>query len=751
VTAAGAKTPDATPEPGSRGRRSTRERLRRLVPALFFALCPPAFAEAFEAVLLVASGEPAVGWRVSVVGTSRSVPVGAGGRFVLDPPPPIPFRIVAAGPHGELSAPIEVARIAPEPLEIRLPTVVRDSVTVVSGVAPGLDLLAAGAATVVSAEALEQLAPQRLVDALGTVAGASQLGEGADSVPALRGLGRGRTLILVDGARVSAERRAGPSATFVDPAALQSVELVRGPGSVVYGSDAFGGVLDAVTRDPSTERSLDLTLEAAEGGTKQLAGSIAGATPIGRGGLRLGLHAVDVDGDEGGGGEEIFNSGFGQKGALVTWLRPTGSGQLRASLLVDRVDDLGKAATDSRAIRAFYPREDSDRLTLSWLGVPGGAWDSLEATLFYGRYRIVLDRDRAPTATSNRRIDRSDTDARDASARAVAGRPLGGGRWLVGVDLHSRFGLSAEVGRVDFADDATTVAGETTTTAIEDARQVTGALFTTWTRPLAERWTLDLGARGDRISSRNRGGWFGDRSETATALSGNVAMTWSASSGWSATAQLARGFRVPTLSDRYFRGPSGRGFVTGNPELDPESSLQLDLAVRRSSKRTALALYGYRYEIEDLVERYRVGEDFRFRNRGTARFVGLEAELQTRLDERWSLEGGAAWTRGRADGGAALDDQPAPRLFAGGRFADRWGHLFARLDLHGRKRDPGPTEVERGSFGRVDFGGSWRISEAFELRAAVRNAFDRRYSGSPDESADLSPGRTLSIALSWEL
>jgi len=48
-------------------------------------------------------------------------------------------------------------------------------------------------------------------------------------VPALRGLARGRTLILVDGARVTAERRAGPSATFVDPASLASLEVLRGP------------------------------------------------------------------------------------------------------------------------------------------------------------------------------------------------------------------------------------------------------------------------------------------------------------------------------------------------------------------------------------------------------------------------------------------------------------------------------------------------------------------------------------------
>ncbi|HUE89846.1 MAG TPA: TonB-dependent receptor [Vicinamibacterales bacterium] len=46
------------------------------------------------------------------------------------------------------------------------------------------------------------------------------------------------------------------------------------------------------------------------------------------------------------------------------------------------------------------------------------------------------------------------------------------------------------------------------------------------------------------------------------------------------TGQVSRGFREPTLSDRFYRGPVGRGFVEGNPELAPETSLQLDVVGR---------------------------------------------------------------------------------------------------------------------------------------------------------------------------
>jgi len=210
---------------------------------------------------------------------------------------------------------------------------------------------------------------------------------------------------------------------------------------------------------------------------------------------------------------------------------------------------------------------------------------------------------------------------------------------------------------------------------------------------------------------------------------------------------VARGFRSPTLSDRYFRGPSGRGFVTGNPDLEPETSLQYDLAVRRSAGRTAVALYAYRYDIDDLIERYQEGADFHFRNRGEARLEGVELEAQTGLGDGWSLDLGAAWARGRADSGDPIDDSTAPGGWIGANWAFARGYLFGRFSARLEKDDPGPTEVERAGFTLLDLGGGWNLTEQLELRVAVRNALDRSYYGSPDESADRSPGRAVTVGL----
>ena len=102
--------------------------------------------------------------------------------------------------------------------------------------------------------------------------------------------------------------------------------------------------------------------------------------------------------------------------------------------------------------------------------------------------------------------------------------------------------------------------------------------------------------------------------------------------------QIARGFRDPMLSDRYYRGPTGRGFITGNPELEPETSLQFDAALRYVAPHFRAAAFYYHYGIDDLIERYSTDTDFFFfRNRGRARVRGFEVEAQATLphDRHW--------------------------------------------------------------------------------------------------------------------
>jgi outer membrane receptor protein involved in Fe transport len=316
----------------------------------------------------------------------------------------------------------------------------------------------------------------------------------------------------------------------------------------------------------------------------------------------------------------------------------------------------------------------------------------------------------------------------------------------VGSEVVSRFGLEAVASRRTFAAAGNVVTSESVP-AIEDASQTDAAVFASFDRALAGHASLSVGLRGDRVETENKGGFFGDRSTSHSALSGHAAVTVGPFADVTTTFQVARGFRDPFLSDRYFRGPSGRGFVIGNPDLEPERSLQFDASARWTSKGRSVALFAYHYQIDDLVERFRPANDFFFRNRGEATVEGIELEAQADLGHGLSLELAAAVARGEAEDGAPVDDIAAPNATSTLRWAGERGFAFARGLVVLEDDEPGPIEVERPGHTVFDVGGGFRITPKLEIRALARNLTDRRYRDSADEVASLARGQSFSLGL----
>ncbi|HKV09704.1 MAG TPA: TonB-dependent receptor [Thermoanaerobaculia bacterium] len=722
-------------------------------PALFLlsllSLLAPSALRAIEGRLLLPGGAPASGYQVSVVGQTVSVTTDREGRFRIFPDPPFPFLLVATGPAGEVSAPMEV----PQPeaageIEIEIPPVFKDSVTVAAGVAPNIESPPAAATAVIGQEDLEQRQPPRLADTLVGIAGISRTDETSTAVPVIRGLGRGRTLILLDGARVTTERRAGASASYLDPFTLGTVEVSRGPGSMAYGSDAFGGVVHARSRYPepgSSSLNFQIGSELGAGNEETVGLEASHDVP---GGALLGqlTWRRSDENQEAGGGEIIPDSFYEDRGGALRYTSYTPAGRLQAGFTVADAYDVGKPASDSNVVHTIYPRESSRRFNLGLDAGPVAGFETLEFGLFFGTYRLVTDRDRAAAGTTERTIESSDVDANDGSIRVVGTRALWGGRLLTGAEVVSRFGLEAIASR-----ETLNASGQRTSfteaPAIEDARQLNEALFVTYDRPLAAKAMASVGLRGDHVETKNEGGFFGDRDTSHSALSGHAAITVGPFQDVTASLQVARGFRDPFLSDRYFRGPSGRGFIIGNPDLEPERSLQIDASVRWAVAGRSVALFAYDYHIDDLIERYRPERDFLFRNRGEADVQGVELEAQTALPWGLNLELATAMARGETEDGSDLADIAPLNAALTLRWGGAKGFAYTRGIFVAEDDRPGVAEVARPGYSTLEAGAGWRILTPLEIRVIGRNLTDRRYRDSADEVASLARGRSFSVGL----
>jgi iron complex outermembrane receptor protein len=99
----------------------------------------------------------------------------------------------------------------------------------------------------VNREKLTQAAGTNLIDAIAKVPGISQVTTGgAISKPSIRGLGYNRVLTMVDGAREEAQQWGDEHGVEIDQFSAARVEILKGPASLLYGSDALGGVINII-------------------------------------------------------------------------------------------------------------------------------------------------------------------------------------------------------------------------------------------------------------------------------------------------------------------------------------------------------------------------------------------------------------------------------------------------------------------------------------------------------------------------
>ncbi len=111
--------------------------------------------------------------------------------------------------------------------------------------------------SIVRREELLQANSTNLIDALSKKPGISQLTSGASiSKPIIRGLGYNRIITLNDGVRQEGQQWGDEHGIEIDEFSTQKVELLKGPASLMYGSDALGGVINIITNVPVAEGTM---------------------------------------------------------------------------------------------------------------------------------------------------------------------------------------------------------------------------------------------------------------------------------------------------------------------------------------------------------------------------------------------------------------------------------------------------------------------------------------------------------------
>ncbi|HWK10284.1 MAG TPA: TonB-dependent receptor plug domain-containing protein, partial [Vicinamibacterales bacterium] len=435
------------------------------------------------------------GAQVSILGEPITTRTDRDGRFRWTiPPPPAPVTVIVILPDGHVARLIRVMTwSANADLVLVAEATFAEGVTI-SGTAPTIDTAPAASATMLPHDDLEIRAPATLSQALENVAGVSFISEGQGAVPVIRGLARGRSLILVDGARVSTERRAGPNASFLDPAVVERIEVARGPGSVAYGSDAFGGVVAVHTTGAQYRAPLQMRLSGTLGaGVPERRGEIELSRGFASDAVLVSIRAR-VFGDYHAPAGIVANAGSRDGGAGIRWRHGAGVRRWSVGWQTSLARAIGRPRSDTTVTAATSPYEDSHRLTTSYETPSAGWFRNIHIDGLFGYARERTQQDRLATSRQPRSVTQTDTSFKDMQLRVASDRLAGPVRVTIGADVQGRYGLRSDDRSVAY-DLAGQIVSIQTTPSIASAYRTGVGVFVQAAAQLVPRLKLAGGLR----------------------------------------------------------------------------------------------------------------------------------------------------------------------------------------------------------------------------------------------------------------
>ncbi len=539
---------------------------------------------------------------------------------------------------------------------------------------------------------------------------ANQGGAGKVSTLFMRGTESDHTLFLIDGVRVGSATSGLTALQDLPLELIERIEIVRGPRSSLYGSEAIGGVIQVFTR-----------------------------------GAREGLHP-----------RAHFGAGshhFREAGAGLDW------GGARAWFGVDASHERTDGINACRGIGAPVfagcgmdtPDPDRDGYEQNAVSLRAGlhpvaGW-SADAHVLRSEGHNQFDADPAwglPDSSSTvQQVVGGELRHDDGGALALQ---LSGGRntdssdnFLAG-QFSDRFATTRDSAALQA--DWTFAPGQLLTAGLDwsrDRADVSG--------PFASFQV----ARGNRAGFAQYQGAFG-RHDLQLALrhddndqfgghdTGSVAWGVDIGTGFRLTASHGTAFKAPTFNELYYP-------FYGNPDLRPETSRSSEVGLAWHDGDRHWQLNAYRTRIEDLI----VYDPHLFvaNNIEQGRIRGLELGAGAEL-AGWTLAAQATWMDPRNES-AALDGKLLPRRARRSARVDadrdlgRW-RVGATLIARGEAWDDASNTLRLAGHATVDLRAETRLAAGWRLQASLRNAFDRDYES---VAYYAQPGREFALTLRY--
>ncbi|HCM63690.1 MAG TPA: ligand-gated channel protein [Morganella sp. (in: Bacteria)] len=608
---------------------------------------------------------------------------------------------------------------------------------------------AAATISVVSREELEGKAYRDVTDALKDVPGVVVTGGGSSSDISIRGMDPKYTMILVDGKRVASREtrpnsdNSGIEQGWLPPlTAIERIEVVRGPMSSLYGSDAMGGVINIITRKAqgewhaSVRADTTITESKDSGNTGQ--GSFYAAGP-----LIDNLLSMKVNGQYSHRGEDNFSSGFNRQ------IMSSGGGTL--TLTPDEQNSID-----------FDFKKDNQHRDSRWEKSASESNKKKKSSGFnkYEMMQYALTHDgQYDWGSMNSYVQRNETknpgrdmEYYDTIARNQTVLPLG----------DHMLSLGGQYRFEELKDGGNKLDGN-------KLERYSWALFAEDDWALTNDFTLTGGLRMDKDEN------FG------THWTPRVYGVWHLDESWSVKGGVSTGYRSPDLRQATASWGQGTGggnsnaVIFGNPELKPEKTVTEEISVMWNNQDNLnMSLTVFNTDFKDKITEIRRcgtgtdikctekdpdGNDYIFIsdriNVDKANMRGVEAIMNWEMTDTLSLSANYTFTDSEQKSGKfkgkALNKTPKHMANA----TLDWDTTqdvksWSRVNFRGKTSDYlSRTNMASGtgSYATVDIGGSYQINKDLNFVAGVYNVLDRRID--MDDYGATLDGRRYNIGMNY--
>lgn len=571
--------------------------------------------------------------------------------------------------------------------------------------------------TVLERKDIERLQVHSFTDLLRRVPGVSisnRGGRGKITSVFMRGTNSDQVLVLVNGVRVGSATAGQTAFQDIPLDEIERIEVVRGPRSSLYGSEAIGGVIQIFTRKGGGEKLTRpyFSLSAGRYNTYEAHAGLSGGTERGHYNISLG---------------GIRTSGFDSC---------RGSASPFAGCFVDDQPDNDGYDRISGSLRGGYRFDNGLKLEGHFLQADGNnEYDGSSVNISDTLQQVLgLTASLQPTkiwdlALSVGQNRDESNDYFNDKFRSAFNTKRYTASLQNDVSLAKNHLLSFGV---DYYDDRV----DSSENFLETKRDNTGAFVQYLGRVGSQQ--LQLALRGD------------DNEQFGKQGTGSVTYGWSFLPGYKVTTSYGTAFKAPTFNDLYYPPFLFNGVVTptSNPNLDPEESNTVEIGLTARPSWGRWSLNAYQTKVDDLIV---LDAAFVPQNISQARIRGVEAELASTI-AKWQFNTNFTWLNAEnrasdANRGNDLARRPNYTVQFDVDRPIRWLKVGASVYYSGRAYDDAANTSRLDAYALVDLRGEIKVAPDWRVQARIANLLSEDYETVAFYN---QPGRSLIVTLRYQ-